>query len=284
MEADASRVQFDIHFVPRVHRKAVHYELVRGTVSFRAMINGKQVWALLDNGASTSLIDETFARSLGLQMASVKGAIVTSTGTLKRWRVPAVDIKIPGQIGMQAPLFATDLSRLSAFAGRPISLIIGKEYFDVLMFVFTPRNRQFQIGPSGSLRLPADTPHLDLQGPNPRTEVMVAGQPALLTIDLGNGGDISLGQRAWDRLGMAELPSSSARSVNATGVIANSVGAIVDEVSLGSKHVRGAKVALTSTLPDVHDGYIGFGILSRFNFAIDVKAQRLWLIPPFAAE
>ena len=83
-----STVQFDIRFVPREERKAVPYELVRGTVTFKALVNGHEVWAVLDNGSSSSLIDEAFARSLGLQFIPVTGGpLVTPTGVLERWRV-----------------------------------------------------------------------------------------------------------------------------------------------------------------------------------------------------
>lgn len=281
----ASREQFDIRLVPREQREAVPYELGRGTVVFKALINGREVWAFLDNRASGSLIDEALARSLGLQLNSVAGRVITPTGALERWRVSErVDISIPGQVGMQTPVSATDLSLLSAVAGRPISLIVGKEYFDVLVFVFTPRNRQFQLGPSGSLRLPADAPYLILQNDRPQIEVMVAGRPTLLTIDLGYNGDIALRQEAWDRLGISELPTTPNASVNMDGLITPSVATTLDEVSLGSRRVKDVKVALTTAFPDDRDGLIGFGMLSRFNFALDIKARRLWLIPPFSTE
>jgi hypothetical protein len=123
-----------------------------------------------------------------------------------------------------------------------------------------------------------------LHNDRPQVEVLIAGRPAELTIDLGSGGEIALRQEAWDRLGIGEFPTSPSRSVNPTGVITNSIAAEVDHVSLGPRIVKDVDVALTPSLPDRRDGYLGFGLLSRFNFAIDIKARRLWLIPPFPAE
>lgn len=181
----ATTIQFDARFVPRDQRKPVPYELAGRTAVIRVSVNGQEVWALLDNLSSSTLIDEAFARSLGLQLTPVTGRLFTTTGALQRSRVTElVDLAIPGQVGMRAPVFAADLSGWSAVAGRPISLIVGKEYFDVMLFVFSPGHRKVQLGPSGSLRVAADTPYLALRDDSPQIEVMIAGRPVALTIDL----------------------------------------------------------------------------------------------------
>ena len=274
--------QAQLRFVPLAERKPVPYELVRNTAVFRAHVNGTEVWALLDNRVTSSAIDEALARALGLPVSRVGGGrfVTPSGGALDRWRVPAIDLSIPGQAGLRAPVFATDLSRLSAFTDRPIAFIVGKEYFDVLAFLFNPAKHEFRIEPSGALPLPADTPHLVLANDRPQVEVTIAGQPVLLTIDLGHGGDIALNRAAWDRLGMAALPTMPRRSVDGSGTVTESVVATLDEVALGPQPVAGVKVALAPTLADDGDGYLGFGLLSRFEFALDIKARRLWLVAP----
>jgi hypothetical protein len=277
-------LRFDIRFLPRDQRKALSYELVQGAPAFKALVNDREVWALLDNQTSRSLIDETFARAIGLQLTPQEGRVLTATGELRLWRAPTVDLVIPGQVRVQAPVLATDLSRLSAFADRPLSFAVGKEYFNSLLFMFTPRNREIKLGPSGSLRTPADTPYVLLQNDVPQIEVMIAGRPTLLTIDLGYNGDIALSPEAWDRLDMNERPTTPNRSVNAEGVIIESVATEVDDVSLDSRPLKAVKIKRAPTLAEHGDGRVGFGLLSRFNFALDVKARRLWLIPPFPAE
>lgn len=83
---------------------------------------------------------------------------------------------------------------------------------------------------------------------------------------------------------MSDLPTRPSMSVDARGWGTESVTTTVEEVSLGPKRVEDVKVSLSPALLVERDGYVGIGLLSRFNFAIDIKARRLWLIPPFPEE
>jgi hypothetical protein len=148
--------------------------------------------------------------------------------------------------------------------------------------LFTPHARHLEFAPSGTLDLPADTPHLVLQDDRPRVEVTIAGRPAVLTVDLGFNGDIALSERAWTTLGLNALPAAVGRAANANGRIFAMSSAVVGEVTLGSTPVRDVKVTLQPVFPDDGDGFIGLGLLSRFTFALDVPARRLWLIAPEA--
>jgi hypothetical protein len=237
---------------------------------------------MLDNRVTTSVIDAAFARSLGFELDALEGRFRTPSGSLERWRVPDVAIRVPGQIFMQTPMFAADLSFLSEVTGRPVSLILGNEYFDGLAVLFTPRDRHLEFAPSGTLDLPAGTPHLVLQDDRPRVEVMIAGRPAVLTVDLGFNGDIAVNEAAWTTLGLNDLPATTGRAANANGRVFAMSSAIVGEVALGPTSVSDVKVTLQPVFPDDGDGFIGLGLLSRFTFALDVPARRLWLIAPEA--
>jgi hypothetical protein len=199
---------------------------------------------------------------------------------LERWRVPDVAIRVPGQISMHRPMFAADLSFLSAVTDRPVSLRMGNEFFDGLAVLFTSHDRTIQFAPSGTMELPADTPHLVLRDDRPRVEVMIAGRPAVLTVDLGFNGDIAVNESAWTTLGLNALPVAAGRAANANGRDFAMSSPIVGEVALGSTSVRDVKVTLQPVFPDDGDGFIGLGLLSRFTFALDVRARRLWLIAP----
>jgi predicted aspartyl protease len=282
----ATDIKFTARFVPRDQRHPASYELANGTATIKALVNGREVWVMLDNGASMTLIDEAFARSLGLQTVPLAGAgLFTATGRLERSRVTErVDIVIPGQVSMQAPVVAANLAGVSAITDRPISLVLGKEYFKVMLFMFIPRSREVHLRASGSLQIRADTPYLVLQDESPQIEVMIDGRPVVLTIDLGFNGQIALSQHAWSRLGMGDSPTMASRVIDARGSATSTVTATVDEVSLGSRHTKDVKVSLSPALLVERDGFIGLGLLSRFNFALDIKARRLWLIPPFSEE
>jgi predicted aspartyl protease len=282
----AETFRFTAKFVSREQHKPVSYEHPSGLAVIRMQLNGREIWALIDNRFSHSVVDEAFARSLGLELTPATGRFFTPSGSLPYWRVTEqVDLAIPGQVGMRAPVTAADLSAVSSLAGRPLALVLGKEYFNVMLFLFMPGSSQVQLGPSGSLRTPADTPYVELADDRPQLEVMIAGRPATLTVDLGYNGEIMLSQHAWTRLGLGALPTSRSLQLDATGGAGTeTVQATVGEVSLGPRPVRDVDVTLSAAQLVDSDGYIGFGLLSHFNFALDIKARRLWLIPPFAED
>jgi predicted aspartyl protease len=278
----APATRFEIRFVPAAEREAVPYERVRGTALFKAEVDGREVWAMLDNRVTSSVLDAAFARSLGIELDTLAGRFRTPSGSLERWRVPEVAIRVPGQISMRRPIFAADLSFLSGVTDRPVSLIMGNEYFDGLAVLFTPHDRHIAFAPSGTMDLPADTPHLVLLDDRPRVEVTIAGRPVVLTVDLGFNGDIAVNEKAWIALGLNASSATIGRAANADGRVFAMPSAIVGEVALGSTPVNDVKVTLQPVFADDGDGFIGLGLLSRFTFALDVRARRLWLIAPEA--
>src|SRR6478735_6252062 len=96
LDSAASETRFAIRFVPRAERRPVPYESVRGTALFRAEVDGREVWAMLDNRVTSSVVDAAFARSLGIALDTPAGRFRTPSGSLERWRVPDVAIRVPG--------------------------------------------------------------------------------------------------------------------------------------------------------------------------------------------
>lgn len=282
--AVVSAQDFTLQMPPQAERKPVPYEVGRGLALFEVEVNGHKVWALLDNGFNPTMLNLAFARSLDLQMARAERTAPTAAGEIEVWRGPEMDLRIPGQMRTRTPSFATDLTAMSALVGRPFSLIFGREYFQVLAVTVTPSDRHIQFAPSGTLGLPADTPYLVLQNNRPQVRALIAGQPVVLTVDLGYNGDIALSPGAWARLGLGTSSSAPNLSVSAAGVISSGAARQVDEVLLGSTSFADVTVTSRPLLPEHGDGLIGFGMLSRFNFAIDINARRLWLISPASTE
>ena len=83
-----SSTRFDIRFAPSAERHPVPYERIRGTALFKVEVNGREVWAMLDNRVTSSVIDAAFARSLGIELDTLAGRFRTPSGSLERWRVP----------------------------------------------------------------------------------------------------------------------------------------------------------------------------------------------------
>jgi hypothetical protein len=274
------------HLVSGTKRMPTPFQLVHNVLVFKARINGHDVWAQLDNGSRDSIIDTEFAKSIGLQLGPLVAPLHTPAGgIIERRRVPSVEIEVPGQATFQSPLSAVDLGFSSKFLGRPIALILAREYFANLAFLFDLDDHTFQITPGGGwLMVPPNSPYIELKNAVPQLEIRVGDKPAVVALDLGYNGDLSLSDAAWRRLGLENLPSFQARSLRVNGDTMSEKGAVIDNITVGPitfGHVAAREQAVPAA---DGDGTIGFGLLSRFNFAVDIPSRRIWMISPVGSK
>jgi hypothetical protein len=277
--ASNTRFNVNLKFPTLKERAPVRFELVNGVLVFRATVDGKEVWAILDNRLESSLIDSGFARTAGISLGPTIGPMRTPTGSLPRQLTSYVQINVPGQISINARLSAIDLSFLAKATGRPISLALGKEYFGNLLFLIKPSNNTFQLGPSGAnLNTPANVTPIALLSDRPKLAVVVNGVALQVTLDLGYNGTIALSSEAWIKTGLDKQPSIQRKSARLEGMIFTVPHATASTVQLGAARFTNMDASRQPVLPDDGDGMIGLGLLSLFDFALDIKAGKLWLI------
>lgn len=267
------------HFVHRGQRMPVPFELIHNVIVFKVNINGHPAWAQLDNGSWDSALDVNFAKSISLPLGSPVAPLHTPTGgMIERGRVQDVEVDIPGQATFQGPLSAVDLSFSSKFLGLPMSMIFGRVYFGGLAFLIDLDHKAFQIAPSGWLQVPSGVPYIVLNNALPQLDIKVNGKPAVVTLDMGYNGDLSLSEAAWHRLRLDQLPGFQGKSARIEGRAVSERGTIVQTVSLGPVEVHHVDARMQPIPAQDGDGTVGFGLLSRFNFAVDIGARRIWLI------
>lgn len=269
---------FNIDFARGPERRPVALDIVNNIPMFRARIDGEDVWTVLDNHADDSLIDANFARQHGFEFGAPISPLRTPTGSVERRRVHDVPVEIPGQMRFIAPFSAVDLSFPTRAAGRSITLVLGKEYFENLALLI--RANSLSFGPSGSLRASAKAPFVDLLNDGPQVQLQIGQARLVLTIDLGFNGELSLSQAAWSELGLLDRPLFTKRTANLDGRAYDSKHTKVSHVVIGPVVANDVDVSLDPMLPRDGDGRIGFGFLDRFDFALDVRAGKLWLMSP----
>lgn len=279
-------LNLQLQFDPK-QRKPVAFELDHGHIVFQAQVDGRNVWAMLDNGAARTLVDTGFANASGFHMSGPVGQLNTPTGTLQISLVPDVEIKIPGQGSIRATVAAADLSNVSKDTGRPISVVVGKELFEILAFVIRPTNKTFEVWPSTVQALPPQAPHLSLP-PNaepivldndmPQVDASISGKPAVLFVDLGDSGTISLSEAAWRRLELDNSATTKGMAIHAYGRPVPAKTTIVGTVTVGPEKGYNASVTARPILPEDGDGRLGMGFFSHYDFAMDLRARRIWLL------
>jgi hypothetical protein len=257
-------------------------ELVRGGVFFQANVNGRTVWAVLDNGADRTAIDRGLVRELGLVDRPGSNDASTPMGPLKSTLVDGVSVEVPRQIAFRDTLVGLDLSSLSDKIGRRIGLVLGNEILANLAYYIDTKNMKLYLRQSGKI-IPnkAVTRTPIVQGR--LVDVRINGSPYRLEIDLGFNGTVSLSDRAWRRVVAPNNLAGSSRTFDAGGR---------ENATMLSQPVRFDMAGITAMVPVSTqyadrfgaDRFVGMGLFRHFNTLIDGPQGSLLLIPDVAGQ
>lgn len=264
----------------------IRYNPFTGTrIYIPAKVNGRDVEVLLDSGADTTVLDKTFAESVGRQMVG-SGVAIGSGGEQESGYAKDVSISI-GNMMMNLPTVAViDLSEVSNRIAIPLPVILGKDVFLQSIVDIDPSGPMIAfhdpatfVPPNGATLVP-----LEPLGSLRVVPVSVEGRPdAPMIFDLGNGGYMSLTPAYWQNHNLLEGRRSSTRSSGAIG------GEQINRVAT-LKTIRFAGVTFhdvpaefgspnVETDSDREAGNVGMPLLRRFRMMIDFPNSRMFVIP-----
>jgi hypothetical protein len=263
------------------------FEFVAGTrIFFAATINGRPVLAMLDSGASSTVLDRRFASSLGL---TPKGDLTGegAGGSTPYGVVKGVDLKLGDLDWKGGAAVAIDLSAVERHVGQPLPVILGGELFRHAIVDIDFQGRRIAFRDPSSYRAPASARAVTLTSSreNLVLSALVEGRPAKLLFDLGNAGALDLFPGYWRRPGFASRPTSTALVGGVGGMSVQKV-AMIRTIDLG-----GAKFANVPTRLEneqfsrdarsgLLDGNVGMGILDRFHLIVDFPHRRVLFARP----
>lgn len=272
-------------FVPQFERAPVRYETVKGRVVFRARLAGRDVWALLDNGADRTLIDLGTAKAAGLKLATGTGRVFgAGGGALTSQWVADVPLAIAGQFETTMPMLGLDMTAASKILGYRIELVLGADALMHLALRVDPFERTFHLTPSGQMAAGPGRAAIAMRGKRALIEVRIGGKPATVSIDLGSNGGLALTEAAWARMGATGRHLGTAKAMGATGEPYDVEVIEVDEIAIGALSVQKVNTSLEPARPGTGDGIVGMAVLGQFVIVMDLGAGKLWLIDPRAAE
>lgn len=266
--------------VPREQRAPVAYESPIGGIFFKASVAGRDVWAILDTGATYSAMDIELARVAGLKIDAHEMPVRTPRGELTAQQVSNVHILIPGQFEAHYRQLATlDLGAISAAAGRNVEFMLGRDFLTLLVLLVDPNKRNFQFAPSGAFKASPRLTTINLQHKRfPQIEVLIGKEKALVSIDTGFNGQLDLTPAAWARVKPDGASTSTVFSSGAEGKTYAKRTVLVPAVEIETIRLTDVEVG-ESPLPGEADGILGMGILGKFRFVLDIGKGRLWLHP-----
>jgi hypothetical protein len=260
-----------------------------GHIFLQGQVEGsKPVWLTIDTGASGSLLDADFARSLGLELAG-EGAVTGPAGPVQTSFVRGARVKLPGVELTLESASAMPLEFLSRGCGRRIVAILGYEFFERFVVEIDHAARTLRLrdpdgftysgkGESIPITLHAQQPYIRAQveiGQGKRLE----GE---FVVDLGSGATLMLASDFDARHGILAAAESPLRESagGAGGAFELSVARVaalrVGTFTLQSPVVLFPKGEITAP---GKAGNIGAGLLRRFRVILDYARERILLEP-----
>ena len=254
-----------------------------GPGSFLSMpvsVNGENVIACLDTGASRTVLDRAFAQQLRISTEpalNVAGLTSRIVGSL----TDELSVVIAERaIGLKAAVL--DLSGLEVVARQPIKMILGLDLFEECLVEIDFAKARIRLLPSGVVHSHWGEPTplcrssdrlftIELQVPR--------GPPVSAALDLGSNVPLyfSPGYAGSARI-LDGLPKSTAACAGAEGVGVSRI-AVLPRIELGGASIRGVPVRVPSEWAFESDAVVGLPLLRRFRLALDTSNCRAWLIP-----
>ena len=252
-------------------------------------LNGHAVAAMLDSGASETVIDTRFARSVGL---SPKGSLTGQGdgGSATYATVRGVDIRLDDAHWRGDTAVVIDLTAVARQVGHAVSVILGGGIFKNSVVDLDFGGRRIALRNPVSYAPPVDAQEVLLMaaGENRAISAVVEGRPARLLFDLGNAGAIDLYPRFWEQSAFKRRKTSTAY-VGGVGGMSVQKTAMLGDVSLGGARFLGVPARLQDARSSSDarcgklDGNIGIGILIRFRLIVDFPGNKVLFARPIDA-
>jgi hypothetical protein len=243
-------------------------------------------YAVLDNGASATVIDRSFAEKEDLThwpmvrflMRTIRGGF--EFGQAAKLSIGAVEEKI-------TPL-VLDVQLLSHAAGRKVVGIVGEEFFERHVVEVDFTNSTLTLHDRRTFVPPADLEPLKLKSKStaktriPATIEKEDGHE--ITFDLGSEGYALIDEgKLADRMMADGRPSIP----NISGIVRNGEFRRHDGRTMTSKEITFGGFALSDVPTDIaakgfvspSDISLGVNALSRFDLIFDVGGKRMWMRP-----
>ena len=264
---------------------AVPFELFRGNrIIIPAAINGQHTPVMLDSAASTTTVDRAFARSIGLpQGQKIQGH--GAGGDVEAEIVPGVTLDVGGIRFTKMNVAVMDLAPVTQAIGRPINVVLGREFFNAAVVSIDWANKQLKVSSPAAFKPDpgAREVRLGKKGPFNTISVSVAGGPPIDALfDLGSGGALTLPPTYWrDRSELIGLRSAPTM-LGGVGGLHPGHAAIVPQVTLAGTDFMNVPTVMSDVGNDDNPtvmANVGIGFLKQFKVDLDLGRGRVYLAP-----
>ena len=258
----------------------VPIEIYQGHIYLSAKVNGREVPALLDSGASVIVVNAPDGPGLGIN-ASGSETGHGLQGSATSGMAQAVSVAI-GNLTVKSDRVAMpDLTRIVQQLHRPLAVVIGGEFFrDAIVDIDFARKRLEFRKPS-ALKVSKTDQVVPLHEEDGLrvASVQIEGRPAEMTFDLGNGGSMNLRAKFWGTHSFMNNRPSTPTDAEGYAGVAKGRKVEVRTLRIGKTTLFNVTAMLLNEAgpSSVSDGNIGLPIWSQFHLVIDFPRNRIFL-------
>jgi predicted aspartyl protease len=253
-------------------------ELVNNRLFVPAVVDGVPVMALLDSAAEMTVLDDDFARRLGL--AAEGGAAAHGSGAAQLEAAFAEGVAI-GMGGVQlrdVRVAVMDLGEVSQrLVGRPLDMILGRELFYAAPLLIDIESRMVTALAQGEGRSGVRLPLGEHRG-TPTIPAAVEGHgPVQAVLDTGNGSEVLVGRAYAERIGLtAPGRIVERRSGGGLGGARERDIVVLRSLLVAGREFRDVRAAIDpgETASDLN---LGTSILRHFVITTDFPQRAVWL-------
>jgi hypothetical protein len=258
------------------------FRLAGGQVVFDIVIKGQVVPALLDTGATRSLMEVGLAKELGIRTHRIRGG---GTSGVTGGRIAFGQTqRFLADIGAgQASVHMGTYPAEASFADADVRLLIGMDMLTDLVVSLDFAAMTVELQRWSAFKPPKEPPlKLTQKGwHRPTLRVSLGGAPADLLLDTAASVSLHLDASFVARTPVLKaLPASRRRIIGVDGARDHDAF-VVPDIAFGTERFAdveassGSLAALRAS--DDMDGVMGVGLLKHFHVVMDFGHNRVWL-------
>lgn len=256
-------------------------ELLPGSrLMLDARVNGRDVRALLDSAAEMTLLDQGYARRIGLLAGDAVEGKGSGAAGFEARLVEGVTLEALGLAVRGTEVAVTDLSDVGQrLLQRPVDVILGRELFDAARLEVDVAHRRIRVLD------PAERPRgrrLDLVAEHGVETVPVSIEghaPVRATFDLGNGAQVLVSRGYAQRLGLlADGRELHREAGGGLGGEAQRETFVLRSLVIAGRRFEHVAAAIDPQ-DSASDLNVGLSVLGRFVVTTDFPGRAVWLLP-----
>ena len=255
-------------------------EIVNNRLFVPTLVNGLATEALLDSAAEMTILDDDFARRLGLVATGSAAAHGSGEAAMEAGFVEGVDIGMGGIQLRGARVAVLDLGEMSQrLASRRVDLILGRDLFDAGRVRVDIEARMVTALAPGEAVSGVQLPLGSHRGLPTIPASVEDREPVQAVLDTGNGSEVLIGRAYAERIGLtAPDRIVERRSGGGLGGALERDIVVLRNLRVAGREFPDVRAAIDpgETASDLN---IGTSILRHFVITTDFPGQAVWLEP-----